>query len=113
AFAPAPTVASASPAAGARQVGGSAPVAVAFSEAVNPATVNASTFYLTDAAGNVVAAAVSYNAATFTATLTPNAPLTAFASYTATVVGGAPGVRDLAGFAVPSAVTWSFTVDGP
>jgi hypothetical protein len=41
--------------------------------------------------------------------LTPGAPLAAGAAYTATVKGGASGVKDLAGLALAADVTWSFT----
>ena len=44
-----------------------------------------------------------------TATLTPSAALEASTSYTATVKGGASGVKDLAGNALAADSSWSFT----
>jgi hypothetical protein len=72
-------------------------VTVNFDEPMAPATINSSTIFLRDASQVLVSAAVSYNAATFQATLTPSAALAAGATYTVTVRGGAPGVKDLAG----------------
>ena len=68
-----------------------------FSEAIDPASLTATTFTLKTAAGAAVAATVSYDASTLTATLTPNAALGASTTYTATVKGGSGGVKDLAG----------------
>jgi hypothetical protein len=56
-----------------------------------------------------VAAAVSYDAASRTATLDPTANLTAGITYTATVKGGASGVKDLAGNPLASDVTWAYS----
>ena len=61
-------------------------------------------FTLKDAAGNPVAAAVTYNASTNTAALTPSAGLTPSATYTVSL-GGA---QDLAGN-VMATTSWSFT----
>ena len=58
---------------------------------------------------NSVPATVTYNSSTFVATLTPTSPLTASTLYTATVVGGATGVKDVAGNALASNATWTFT----
>ena len=49
-------------------------VTATFSEDVRPGTVNQSTFELRDAANNAVPASVSYDAASRTATLNPDAP---------------------------------------
>ena len=54
-------------------------------------------------------ATVSYNAATRTATLDPTGPLADSATYTATVKGGAAGVKDVAGNPLAADFTWSFT----
>jgi hypothetical protein len=108
-----PTVTATTPAAGASQVNASAAVAASFNQALDPTTLTGSTFYLADPSGNVVAASVSYNASTFTATLTPKAALSPVTTYTATVVGGASGVKNVSGVPMPGNTTWSFTVDGP
>ena len=52
---------------------------------------------------------MSYDDPTRTATLTPSAALEASTSYTATVKGGASGVKDLAGNALAADSSWSFT----
>jgi len=68
--------------------------------------VNAQTFTLRDAANQAVAATVSYDAASTTATLTPGVALAAGAAYTATL---STGITDQAGNALTTAVSWSFT----
>ena len=71
-----------------------------FSEAINAATLTTSTFVLRNPASTVVPATVSYNAATRVATLAPSAELAASTTYTATIIGGAAGVKDVAGNAL-------------
>ena len=106
-----PTVTGRTPAVGATNVALGTSVTATFNEALDPATVNTSTFELRNPGGALVAATVSWNAATLTATLTPGAPLTASSTYTATLRGGAtdPRIKDPAGNALASNVTWSFT----
>ncbi len=101
-----PTVTATTPADGATGVATTAAVTATFSEAMDPATIGASTFELRTAGGALVPAAVSYNALTNVATLTPSAALTGLASYTATVT---VGVKDLAGNALAAPKVWSFT----
>ncbi|MEP7313792.1 MAG: Ig-like domain-containing protein [Pseudomonadota bacterium] len=85
---------------------------------MDPATVSAATFKLTGpgpALVPVVAASVALDTATGkVATFKPQTPFTDGVTYTATVVGGAAGVKDLAvpGNAMASDFTWSFTA-GP
>ncbi len=97
-----PTVTGESPAPGATGVAQNTAVTVTFSKAVQAGTIN---FVLKDAAGNTVPAAVSYNASTNTATLTPNAALASAATYTATV----SGATDLSGNVLAAPFSWSFT----
>ena len=104
-----PTVTSTSPLDGAVDVGTNATVSAVFSEAMDAATINGSTFELRDASNALVAASVAYDTASQTATLTPSAALTPSATYTATVVGGAGGVTDVAGNALANDFVWSFT----
>ena len=106
----APTVAGTSPAAGATGVAAGAPVAATFSEGMDAATLTAGTFTLARQGGGAVAGAVSYDAATLTATLRPGAALAAGGVYTATVKGGAAGAKDAAGNPLAADKTWSFTV---
>jgi hypothetical protein len=104
-----PTVTSVAPASGATDVAVAGHVAATFSEALNPATVTASSVVLRDAGNAVVPGTVSYNAATRGVTLTPAAPLATSTTYTVTIPGGSGGVTDVAGNALVSTVTWSFT----
>jgi hypothetical protein len=88
-------------------------VEATFSEAMDQSTINANTFTLTkQGATTPVAAAVSYDATAKKASLNPSANLEAGATYTATVKGGANGVKDLAGNPLTSDKTWSFST-GP
>ena len=64
-----------------------APIRAAFTRDVQASTVNGSTFTLTGPGGTPVAATVSYDSATKTATLTPSAPLAAATQYTARLDG--------------------------
>ena len=106
-----PSIVSKTPAAGATGVSAGASVTATFSEAVQATTVNGSTVELRDVSNAVVAATVSYDAGTRTATLTPGAPLASNAAYTTRIHGGAtdPRIKDLAGNALDADVTWSFT----
>ncbi len=107
-----PTVTAQNPAVGATGVASTTTVTATFNEALDGTTINTSTFQLRDAANALVSATVSYNATNRTATLTPGAVLTAGATYTATVIGGAtdPRVKDVAGNALAANITWSFTI---
>ncbi|MEP7377851.1 MAG: DUF4082 domain-containing protein [Chitinophagaceae bacterium] len=105
-----PTVSSVSPSSGATGVSTSTNVIANFSEAVNSSTVTSSTFQLRDAGSNLVSATVS--ASSNQITLTPSATLTASTTYTVTIVGGASGVKDLAGNALVNNYSWTFTTAG-
>jgi hypothetical protein len=105
-----PTVSSVFPAAGATDVITSTQVRAVFSEAMDAASVNGASFELRNSSNAVVTGAVSYDAATRTATLTPTTALANASTYTATVKGGGvdPRVKDAAGNALASSMTWSF-----
>ena len=109
----APTVTARSPTAGATGIARDAAATVTFSEAMDAATINTSTVELRDPANALVPATVSYNATTRTATLTPtrppSPPLAALTTYTARVIGGASGVKDLAANPLAATETWTFT----
>jgi len=105
----APTVTSFNPASGATNVAIGTSITIAFSEALNASTVNSTTISLRNASGATVAATVTYNASNNTITVTPNAPLANSTTYTVVVKGGAAGVKDVAGNAVASDVSSSFT----
>jgi hypothetical protein len=97
----APTIASRTPAAGATGVATTTRPSATFSEPVEAGSIS---FTLRAGSASPVAATLAYDAATRTATLTPDAALAASTSYTATV----SGARDLAGNTMQSA-SWSFT----
>ena len=107
-----PTVSSVTPTPGATGVPQGTTVTAQFSEAMNAATISGTTVRLTDPTNTVVPATVAYDAASQRATLTPNAPLSSGTAYSATVKGGTGGVTDLAGNALASDYSWSFTVSG-
>jgi hypothetical protein len=106
----APTVTSVSPTAGATNVAATTNASGVFSEAVQSGTVTTSTFTLTPQGSTTpVGAAVTYDAATRTATLNPTNDLAANTQYTATIKGGTSGVKDTAGNALAADRTWTFT----
>ena len=102
-----PTVLSVSPVNGATGVSVTTTVVANFSESVNPSTVTSSTFQLRDAGNNLVSASVSTSGSQIT--LTPSASLTSTTTYTATITGGASGVKDISGNALVNNYSWSFT----
>ena len=99
-----PTVVSVSPANGATNVAVGAPVGATFSEPISAASVTGTSFTLRDGGGNAVAASVSTNGST--ATLQPGAALQPATTYTATLLSGANGIKDLSGNPLASDFTW-------
>ena len=91
-----------SPAAGASGVALNASVTATFGEAVTG--VSGATFTLAPAGGAPIAAAVTYDASSRTATLDPSADLAAGTTYTASLGGG---IADLAGNPL-APLSWSF-----
>jgi hypothetical protein len=108
-----PTVTDAAPANGATGVDNRVDVTVTFSEGMTASTIGSGTFSIAAAGGAPVPAAVAYDPAARTATLTPTVPLAYDAGYTVTLLGGASGVKDLAGNALATTRTWSFTTLPP
>jgi glucose/arabinose dehydrogenase len=100
------------PAAGASAVSPGTKVKATFSKGVDASSVTASTFSVAPDGqpGSPVAASVTYDATTKTATLTPQSPLQGGVSYVATVKGGSSGVKDTSGSPLPSDYMWRFTV---
>jgi hypothetical protein len=98
----APTVISEVPASGAVGVCPSTVVTATFSEAMNPATINSSTFTLTEGT-TPVTGTVSYTGST--AIFTPSTPLALNQTYTAEILTGA---QDLFGDALANNFSWSF-----
>jgi Domain of unknown function (DUF4082)/Bacterial Ig-like domain len=108
-----PTVTSTTPANGAAAVGIGSAVRAVFSEAIDAATLSASTFELRNAANVLVPASISYDPATRTASLTPTNLLALSTTYSATLRGGTtdPRIKDLAGNALATNVSWSFATE--
>ena len=101
----APTLTNRTPAPGATGVAVNANTTAVFSEAVQQATI---AIELRGPGSTLVPATTTYDAATRTVTLDPNANLATNTSYTATV----SGARDTAGNQM-APVSWSFTTEAP
>lgn len=104
----APTVSSTVPANGAPAVAVNTMLSATFSEAMDSATINDSTFLLMGVGATPVAGAVNY--AGTTATFTPTADLAANTTYTATITTGA---TDVPGNPLGANFVWSFTTALP
>jgi Ice-binding-like/Bacterial Ig-like domain len=81
-------------------------ISATFSKAMNPATINTSTFTLALPGGASVAGAVTYVVATNTATFTPTSSLLASTTFTATIT---TGVVDTFGNHLAANFVWTFT----
>jgi methionine-rich copper-binding protein CopC len=104
-----PTVTARTPAANATGIAPSDNVTATFSEAVQG--VSATTFTLKPSApvtAAAVAATFKYDSASRTAVLDPSADLAANTQYTATLTGGATGIKSATGTPLATA-TWNFT----
>jgi N-acetylglucosamine-6-sulfatase len=104
-----PSVTSTVPSAEARGVDPALPyVTATFSENMLVSSINGTTFKLTKKGSSTnIAATVSYDASTDTATLDPNKPLQSGVTYKAVVTTGA---KDLAGNPLAQQYRWFFTV---
>src|SRR5439155_1354022 len=92
----APTLTGTTPASGATGVATLVAVTATFSDGLDSATVTTTTVTLRDPASTLVPVTVSYDGASRTVTLTPAGVLALATSYTATVKGGASGLKDAA-----------------
>ena len=108
-----PTVTAAAPADGAASVDNRVDVTVTFSEAMDSATIGPATLSLRDGGGNTVPTSVTYDQVARRATMTPSTPLAYSSSYTATLLGGSPGVKDRSGNPLASDRVWTFTTLAP
>ena len=106
--APPPTVVSTVPVNGATALAVNTLVSATFSEAMNPATINATTFTVTGPGVTPVAGTVTY--AGTTATFAPTVVLAASTLYTGTITTGA---KDPTGVALAANFVWSFTTGAP
>ncbi len=80
-------------------------IVVTFSESVDPSTVNASTFLVTDAQGRSVSGTISLTSGSI-ATFVPSTRMDPTTTYTVTITSG---VHSLSGKPLPANYTWSFT----
>ncbi len=110
-----PGVISTFPASGSNNMALDGSLTATFSEAMDPATINVSTFVLLDSGAGPVSASVRYDAASRTATLDPIGLLLNGETYTATVRGGStdPRAKDLVGNSLSEDVSWTFTTVAP
>lgn len=104
----APTVSSRTPLSGATGVPTDADITATFNTNLDPSSVSSTTAILKTSGGTTVAAAVSYDDATKTVTINPNASLGSNAGYTVTLKSGTSGIASWGG-SLASDVTWSFT----
>ena len=102
-----PSITSVTPLNGATGVNIGSTITANLSEAINVSTVTATTFLLKDAGNNAVPATI--NALSNQITLVPSVPLAGGTRYTATIIGGTSGIKDLSGNALSNNYTWSFT----
>ncbi len=101
-----PTVISVGPRNGANGVCPNTIVVATFSEAMNPSTINATTFTLTGPGAASVTGQVTYDPSSNTALFTPSSTLALNTVYTATITTEA---KDRFGNALASNFVWSFT----
>jgi len=84
------------------------PVTATFSRAIDTRTLTSSTLMLLDASNLAVPAAIGYDAAKRTATLTPTLPLAPLSTYTVRVAGGSLGIHDAQGVPLAADAAWTF-----
>jgi hypothetical protein len=111
-----PEIVSTVPADGATGVPLNQAVSATFSEAMDQLSITTGTFLLyqgTSASGTPIPATITYDAADFIATLTPNAPLTASTTYTATVTNGAENTTFTPLGTTGAPNPWTFTTGTP
>jgi hypothetical protein len=101
-----PTVISTIPINGATAIPQNQIVSATFSTAMNPATINSTTFTLMGPGATPVSGLLAYAAVANTLTFTPTANLPANTLFTATITTGA---QDLAGVGLASNYNWTFT----
>jgi len=105
-----PLVISVVPAAATRNIGLNSTLQVAFSEPLDPTTVNVATIQLRDTRNVPVDGVVTYDRESRVATFVPAAPLLPTRTYTAIVAGGTFGtsITDAAGNPLQATYTWTF-----
>src|SRR5436309_257118 len=103
-----PTVTAVTPANGATAVSRAVAPTATFSRAMDATTITASSFTLSPASGNTVAATVGYDGSTNIATVTPASMLAVGTTYTASL---ATTIKADDGMALASPFSWSFTTE--
>jgi hypothetical protein len=103
-----PAVVSTIPANGSTGVAVSTPISATFSMAMNPASINATSFTVDGPGGTAVAGTIAFSGVT--ATFTPAAVLAYGATYTGTITTGA---TDLRGTPLAANYAWTFTTAAP
>ena len=105
-----PSVTSVTPADDSVDISVSTTVTAVFSKAMNPATLNTSTFQLAESGGDNATGSVSYESVNRSAEFTPTQALTAGVTYIATITRGA---KDTEGVSIDSQYSWEFTTEPP
>lgn len=105
-----PQITTVAPAAGDTGIAVTRLVRATFNQAMLASTFTTATMLLKDHLGNAVTGTVSYDPIAVRGSFDPVLDLTAGETYTATVKGGASGVKNLNSVAMPSDYMWSFTV---
>lgn len=95
---------------GAANVPINTPIAMTFSNPVDPATLTAATFIVKDACNNIIPGVIGYDANSFTASLSPRYGLDFSTGYTVAVTSG---VNDIFGNHLLTASSLSFTTLAP
>jgi len=101
-----PTVTSVAPPNGAPGACPNSIVTATFSKAMNPVSIDSSTFTVTGPGTAAVAGVVTYDASSDTAIFTPASPLALSTLYTATITTGA---QDMYGNTLAANFVWTFT----
>jgi len=81
-------------------------IAVVWDRAIDAGTLTTATFQMAEMTGNVITGSVTYDAATRTATFTPNALLAPYTTYVVTLTAG---ISDTLGNATFAPTVWAFT----
>ncbi|WP_075074266.1 Ig-like domain-containing protein [Longilinea arvoryzae] len=102
----APAVISTIPADAVTDVSPYKPLSAVFNKAMDPSSLDSTSFSLRDSTDAPVSGTVTYDPSTYTASFTPNAALSPTSTYTATI---STAVRDSLGVTLANPVVWSFT----
>jgi fibronectin type 3 domain-containing protein len=106
-----PTITARTPTPSAAGINVGTSATVTFNEVMKASTITGSTIQLKDASNAVVPTTLSYDQATYKATLTPQSALQYGATYTVYVKGGSGGVTDYVGNPLAADSTWSFSTE--